>query len=263
MSRYVFYISLVISFLLSSCISTRDLIYLQKKDNSEPETMISAVETKPYRLQINDVLSITIKASDPKLVSIFNPSSNDASAGKSETGLYFDGFTVDDHGNIRFPVLGEINVIGYTLEEVRTRVEKQLLADYFNKEANIFVTVKLAGFRYTINGEIGSPGTKSLFQEHVNIMEAIANAGDISITGNRKAVTIMRKTPTGVEMHDIDLTDINVMKSPYFYLQPHDYVYIKPLKQKTWGTGKTGIESLGTIITLLSLATTTFLLLKR
>lgn len=263
MARFGLYLSLVISMLLTSCIPTKDLIYLQKNENSQTETTIGAVQAKPYRLQINDVLSITIKASDPKLVSIFNPSSNDATASKSETGLYFDGFTVDDHGNIRFPVLGEINVIGYTLEEVRARVEKQLLAEYFNKEANIFVTVKLAGFRYTINGEIGSPGTKSLFQEHVTIMEAIANAGDIAITGNRKAVTIMRKTPTGVEMHDIDLTDINVMKSPYFYLQPNDYVYIKPLKQKTWGTGKTGIESLGTIITLLSLATTTFLLLKR
>ena len=263
MSRSVLYLSLVISVLLSSCISTNDLIYLQKKDNSELETTIAAVEAKPYRLQINDVLSITIKAVDPKLVSIFNPSNNDASSSKSETGLYFDGFTVDDHGNIRIPVLGDLNVIGYTLDEVRVRVEKQLLAEYFNKEANIFVTVKLAGFRYTINGEIGSPGTKSLFQEHVNIMEAIANAGDITITGDRKAVTIMRKTPTGVEMHDLNLTDRNVMKSPYFYLQPNDYIYIKPLKQKTWGTGKTGIESLGTIITLLSLATTTFLLLKK
>ena len=58
-------------------------------------------------------------------------------------------------------------------------------------------------------------------------------------------------------------TDINVIKSPYYYLQPNDYIYVKPLKQKTWGTGKTGIESLGTIITLLSLATTTFLLLKK
>jgi polysaccharide export outer membrane protein len=158
-------------------------------------------------------------------------------------------------------VLGELNVIGFTLEEIRVRIEKQLLAEYFNKEANIFVTVKLAGFRYTINGEIGSTGTKTLFQEHVNVMEAIANAGDITITGDRKAVTIIRKSPTGVIMHDIDLTDINVMNSPYFYLQPNDYIYIKPLKQKTWGTGKTGIESLGTIITLFSLATTTFFLL--
>jgi polysaccharide export outer membrane protein len=262
MRKSVLYLLLVVSVLLSSCIPTKDLIYLQKKDSSQQEATIAAVETKPYRLQINDVLSITIKAIDPKLVAMFSPSSEGAAVGKSESGLYFDGFTVDDHGNIRVPVLGDLNVIGYTLDEVRMRLEKQLLAEYFNKEANIFVTVKLAGFRYTINGEIGGPGTKTLFQEHVNIMEAVANAGDITITGDRKAVTIMRKTPTGVEMHDLDLTDINVMKSPYFYLQPNDYVYIKPLKQKTWGTGKTGIESLGTIITLLSLATTTFLLLK-
>ncbi|RTY71280.1 MULTISPECIES: polysaccharide biosynthesis/export family protein [unclassified Flavobacterium] len=262
MSKSVLCLLLVISVLLFSCIPTKDLIYLQKKDTSAQESTIAVVGSKPYRLQTNDVLSITIKAIDPKLVAIFSPISEVGSVGKSESALYFDGFTVDDHGNIRVPVLGELNVIGYTLDEIRVRIEKQLLAEYFNAEANIFVTVKLSGFRYTINGEIGSTGTKTLFQEQVNIMEAIANAGDISITGDRKAVTIMRKTPTGVQMHDLDLTDINVMQSPYYYLQPNDYVYIKPLKQKTWGTGKTGIESLGTIITLLSLATTTFLLLR-
>jgi len=262
MSKNVLYLLFSISILLSSCIPTQDLIYLQKKNSSEAETTISAVASKPYRLQINDVLSISIKANDPKLVSIFS-TTNQGEAGKSESGLYFDGFTVDDHGNIRIPVLGEINVIGFTTEEIRVNIEKQLLAEYFNKEANIFVTVKLSGFRYTIIGEIGSTGTKTLFQEHVNIMDAIANSGDITITGNRKAVTVMRQTPTGIQMHDIDLTDINVMKSPYYYLQPNDYIFVKPLKQKTWGTGKTGIESLGTIITLLSLATTTFLLLTK
>ena len=260
MSKSVLYLLLVISVLLSSCIPTKDLIYLQKKDSSQAEATISAVESKPYRLQTNDVLSITIKAIDPKLVAIFS-TTNQGEAGKSESALYFDGFTVDDHGNIRVPALGELNVIGYTLDEVRIRIEKQLLAEYFNKEANIFVTVKLAGFRYTINGEIGSTGTKTLFQEHVTIMDAIANSGDITITGDRKAVTIMRKTPTGVQMHDLDLTDINAMKSPYFYLQPNDYILVKPLKQKTWGTGKTGIESFGTITTLFSVATTIFFLL--
>jgi polysaccharide export outer membrane protein len=261
MNKSVLYLWLGISVLFTSCISTQDLVYLQKKNGSETTFPISEVASKPYRLQTNDVLSITIKANDQKLVAIFSPTGQSES-GKSEQGLYFDGFTVDDHGNIRIPVLGEINVIGFTVEEIRTKIEKQLLAEYFNKEANIFVTVKLAGFKYTINGEIGNTGTKTLFQDHVNIMEAIANSGDITITGNRKAVTIIRQLPSGTEMHDIDLTDINVMKSPYFYLQPNDYIYVKPLKQKTWGTGKTGIESLGTIITLLSLATTTFLLLK-
>ena len=262
MNKPIFYLFLSISVLFTSCIPTQDLIYLQKKNSVQTETAISAVVTKPYRLQTNDVLSINIKAIDPKLVAIFSTTNQAELGSKSESGLYFDGFTVDDHGTIRMPILGEINVMGFTLDEVRTRIEKQLLAEYFNKEANIFVTVKLAGFRYTINGEVGSTGTKTLFQEHVTILEAIANAGDITLTGNRKAVTIIRQTPTGSQMHELDLTDINVMQSPYFYLQPNDYIYVKPLRQKTWGTGKTGIESLGTIITLLSLATTTFLLLK-
>lgn len=261
MTRKSFYILLLVSSLFVSCIPIKDLVYLQDKGASGQQSTVAAVESKPYRVQVNDVLSVSIKAIDPKLVSIFNKSEAAASA-KSETGLYFDGFTVDDHGNIRMPILGELNVIGYTLEEIRTTIEKKLLEEYFKSEANIFVTVKLAGFKYTINGEVGSTGTKTLYQEHVNIMEAIANAGDITTVGNRKAVTVIRQTPTGVQMNDLDLTDVNVMKSPYYYLQPNDYIYVKPLRQKTWGTGQTGIQSIGTIITLLSLATTVYLIIK-
>lgn len=262
MNKRLLLIFVFISVLFTSCIPVKDLVYLQKKDNSSNEGPVSMVESKPYRLQTHDVLSITIKASDPKLVSIFNPTANGSETDQSESGLYFDGFTVDDHGNIRIPVLGEMNVMGFTLEEVRIKVEKQLLADYFKDNASIFVVVKLAGFRYTINGEVGSTGTKTLFQEKVNIMEAIANAGDITTTGDRKAVTIIRQTPNGTEMKDLDLTNINVMNSPYYFLQPNDYIYVKPLRQKTWGTGSTGIQSLTTLITLLSLVSTTYLLLK-
>jgi len=246
----------------TSCVPTKDLIYLQNKNNSEALPSINPVMAKPYRIQTNDVLSIKLKALDPKLVEMFN--AGDAGAtGESEQSLYFSGYTVDDHGNIRMPVLGEMNVLGFTIEEIRIKIERKLLDEYFNKEANIFVNVKLSGLRYTVNGEIGSPGSKVLFQEKVNLMEAIANSGDINITGNRKDVTIIRQFPHGTEMHSIDLTDINSMNSPYYYLQPNDYIYVKPLKQKSWGTGTTGISSLSTIITLISLVTTTIVLLNR
>jgi polysaccharide export outer membrane protein len=261
MNKIVFCILLGISIFFTSCIPTKDLVYLQNKNGTSTDIPISEVMLKPYRLQVNDVLSITIKADDPKLVAIFNPT-NGGETGKDASSLYFDGFTVDAQGTIRVPVLGQITAIGYTVEELRMKIEKQLLDEYFKKEANIFVIVRLAGFKYIINGEVGSVGTKFLFQDHVNIMEAIANSGDITITGDRKSVTIIRQSPTGTEMHDIDLTDINVMKSPYYNLQPNDYIYVKPLKQKTWGTGKTGIESLGTIITLISLFTTALVILK-
>ncbi len=256
------YLWVVVILLLTSCDVSQDMIYLQKKEGKEVATSINSIQSKQYRLQINDVVSITIKAIDPKLVSIFNPT-NQGEVGKSESDLYFNGFKIDDHGNIRIPVLGEINIIGFTVEEVRDIIEKQLLADYFNKEASLFVTVKLAGFKYTMVGEIGSIGTKIVFQDQVNIIEAIANAGDIKKTGNRKAVTIIRQSPTGIEMHDIDLTDINVMKSPYYQLQPNDYIYVKPLKRNTWESFKAGMEGFTSIVTLITLGTTVFLLFKK
>jgi polysaccharide export outer membrane protein len=259
MNKYIIYILFFSIFLFSSCVPTKDLIYLQENKEGTKET-INEVVSKPYRLQVNDVISIDIKALDLKLVEIFNGGTGETS--KSAEALYFSGYTVDDHGNIRMPILGEINVLGYTLDEVRKELETKLLADYFKKEAEIFVNVKLGGFRYTINGEVGNPGTNVLYQEKVNILEAIANSGDITVVGDRKDIKVIRQFPQGIETLSIDLTSESALKSPCFYLQPNDYVYVKPLKQKTWGTGKTGIESLGTIITILSLATTTFLLLK-
>ena len=257
---------LLAGLMLTSCVSRKQLIYLQSDDEAVTR-MMKAVPTPEYRLQANDIISLKIKALKPELVAIFNiaeeTSAPNAAQNRGEQAGYYDGFTVDERGNIRIPMIGEMYVMGSTLDEVRVLIEKELLDHYFNKEANIFVIVKMAGLRFTINGEITMPGTSTMFQEKVTILEAIANRGDITITGDRKNVTIIRQYPYGTEMHDIDLTDIKAMESPYYYLQPNDYIYIKPLAQKTWGTGTTGIQSLGTIVTLLSLATTTYLLLTR
>lgn len=263
MNRFFLNIVAVISIFFTSCVPTKDLIYLQNKDNVDNAKQNVPAVLLPYRIQTNDILSIVIKTIDPKIAELFKVGSG---AGQTITqndqSLYFDGFTVNDYGSIRIPLLGELQVLGFTPDEVRAKIEKKLLDDYFNNASNLFVTVKLAGFRYTVNGEVQAPGTKTLYQERVTILEAIANSGDITVTGDRKNVVIIRKLPQGIETQTIDLTDSKALQSPYFYLQPNDYVYVKPLKQKTWGTGKTGIESLSTIITLLSLITTTYLLIK-
>ena len=262
MNKSVIGLLLLILLVFTACVPLNDLIYLQDK-GTKPNEAVTKAELKPYRLQTNDNLMITIKSIDPKSVEIFNNSSNESTSNViSDQAGYYYGYTIDDHGNIRMPILGEINVLGFTTDEVRVKIEKQLNEQYFKSEAGIFVTVKLGGFRYTINGEVFYTGTKVLYQDKVNIMEAIANSGDILITGDRKDVKVIRRFPQGSETFSIDLTNSNAVNSPCYYLQPNDYIYVKPLKQKTWGTGKTGIESLSTIITILSLATTTFLLLK-
>ena len=107
MNKLFLYLLFFIGFFFTSCVSRKDLIYLQEK-NAVSEAAINPVALKPYRLQINDVLGINIKAIDSKLVEIFNGGESQQLA--SADGLYFNGYSVDDHGNIRMPILGEINV---------------------------------------------------------------------------------------------------------------------------------------------------------
>jgi len=218
---------------------------------------------EPYRLQINDLLSIRVKVLDQETIGIFNPISDANPNATGEERLYYDGFVVDDHGNIRIPSMGEVNVLGYTVDEVREMLEARLLRDYFKAEANVFVTVKLAGIRYTINGEISSPGSNIIYRDQVSIMEAIANSGDITLTGDRSDVVIIRQYPAGQKVHHIDLTKIEAMNSPYYYLKPNDLILINPLPEKSYGTGTTGLESITTIASIITAFGTLLLLFNK
>ncbi len=257
------FIILSLLLLTTSCIPNKDLVYLQSANKKEATIAISKDAYKPYLLQSNDIVTITIKALDPNLVSMFSITTTNEKTSTTPEELYFKGYTVDLKGNIRIPVLGEILVLGKTLDEVRIIIETRLLDEYLKQEARLFVTVKLAGLRYTINGEVGSPGTNVLYQETASIMEAIANSGDITMTGNRKIVQVIRKFPYGMESYFIDLTQADAVNSPAFYLQPNDYIYIQPLKQKSWGTGTTGVQSFTTIVSVLTIVTTVILLTRR
>lgn len=247
---------------LFSCISTKRLTYLREDTKQIDSIMELRQVKKPYRIQTGDLLSIRVKALDQELVGMFNPIGEDNPSATSEERMFFDGFAVNDHGNIRVPTLGEINVLGYTVEEVRKTLEERLLEEYFREQANLFVTVKLAGIRYTTLGEIGQ-GSQVVYKERVNIMEAVANAGGINDLGDRENVKIIRQYPYGEEIHSIDLTSIDAVNSPYYYIQPNDLIVVNPLPQKSLGFGTTGMESFRTAVTLLSFLTTTILLFTR
>jgi len=249
--------------LATSCIPHKKTLYFQ--DESGDNEIITRITEKPlpYRLQIGDIINIRIKVLDQENVSIFNPiSSSETLNASGEERAYFDGFTVDTHGNIRVPSLGEINVLGKTPKEIEEQLKAKLLEDQFKETANIFITVKLSGVRFTVNGEVGAPGTITLFQAKVNIFEAIANVGEIPVTGDRENVIIVRQYPQGHKIHHLDLTKVAVMNSPYYYIQPHDIIYVKPLKQKSWGTGTNGLQTLTTVLSIFSVVTSSILLLR-
>lgn len=251
--RYKSLLFLVITVLaFSSCVSTKDSTYLQNNSGKIDSIISIQRMKKPYRVQSGDLLSIRVKALDQELVGMFNPIGESSLGATTEENVYFDGFSVDDHGNIRFPTLGEVNVLGYTVEEIRQKIEKELLEKYFKEQANIFVRVKLAGIRYTTLGEIGT-GSQVIYKEDVSIIEAIANAGGISEYGNMKDVKVIRQYPYGEEIHSIDLTDIEATKSPYYYIQPNDIILVDPLPQKAIGLGTTGLEVFRTVASIFTL----------
>lgn len=261
MRNYCFVILCVLFF--SSCIPSKDLIYLQGSPTQKNE--IKRINNTPYKLQVDDIINIDIKSSDEKLVSIFK---KESTGGGSSTSLgnqgdvgYFTGFSIDNYGNIRIPILGEINVLGYTTVEVRKKIEEKL-KDYIKSNEALFVSVKLSGIRYTIIGEINSPGPKTIPQNRVSIIDAIANSGDITNLGNRKNVEIIRKTASGIKKYAVDLTQIDAFDSEVFYIKPNDIINVLPLKQKAWGIGTTGLQSITTLVSIFTLITSTFILAR-
>lgn len=239
------------------------MVYLQDKGTVVNDSIALHELSKPYRVQINDILSIRVKALDKGLTAIFNPvETGGLNAQQGQSGLYFNGFTVDLHGNIKFPILGDINVLGFTLEEIETTVKNELLKQYFKDTAELFVTVKLAGLKYTVVGEVNGTGVHTLYQDRVNIIEALAEAGDVRNTGNRRDILIVRQYPQGQKIHHIDLTDLAAMQSPYYYIQPNDIIMVKPLKRKYIGAGSTAIQNFTTIASIFSVIVSTYFLTK-
>ena len=247
------YLLLIISLvtLFSSCVSTKELTYLQDKSESQLDSLgYSKLERTDYLIQVNDILNIEIKSFDEKASYIFNAYSQQGSVQINDALIYIRGYSVDVEGNIELPVIGTVQVEGMTLKETKLVIEKELYK-YFKKDA-VFLKVQLAGIRYSVVGEINRPGKYVIYQNQVNVFEAIANAGDITMVGTRDKVQIIRQLPQGVEIVDIDLTDRNVINSPYYFIQPNDVINIQPLRAKSWGIGTEGFMTLLSVLTLVS-----------
>ena len=249
-----FFITVFLLSILTSCVSNKRTVYFQGEPSLKSD--IYKLNNEPYKLQVGDVLVINIKAIDPEMVSLFKPTES-----KSIGSTVFDGYTLDRRGNIRLPYLGEVNVLGYTVKEVREKIENGLKL-YIKNSEGLFVQVKLEGIRFLVTGEVGSPGTVNLQQEQVSIAEAIANAGEITGTGDRQNIVIIRNTVDGLKKYKVDLTSIDIFDSELYYIKPNDIIYVNPLKRKSWGIGTTGLSIFTTFISIFSVVTSTILIVR-
>ncbi|MGB3590688.1 MAG: polysaccharide biosynthesis/export family protein [Nonlabens sp.] len=242
--------------LVTSCIPTKKLTYLQEA----PETDASITQgirkiQPPYRFKVNDIVSVRIQyPSDRELEALFN-----VVQGEAGSELYYSGYSIDIHGNIRVPKIGEVSAIGKTADELRESIELEL-SKIYKFQQNYFVRVKLSGIKYTMTGEVTSPGQYTVLQNQINIVEAVSQGGGVPITGDLTDVRVIREINGMLTTFNADLTQKSVINSPAYQIQNNDMIIVKPLPQKAIGTGTVALESFTTIFGLLLSALTAIIL---
>ena len=231
MSRILFlFLSALLA--LSSCVSSKDFVYLQDMQVGERYPFERKHEAVVHR---DDRLSITVSCKQPELALPFNTQT--AAVRVSSTGEISSapdgndkGYRVDVDGNIDFPMLGKINVEGRTLAEVTQLIKNGIIEGNYIK--NPLVAVDFLNFKYTVLGAVGSNGTYTVRGDRVTLLEAIANAGDLATNARVDKVTVIREIGKERQIFVHDLRSSNIFNSPCFYLQQNDIVYVEPKYRK-------------------------------
>ena len=231
----------VCAILLTGCSAPKKVPYLVDAETIPRESLAAVSTVKDPIFVQGDLLNICIYASDPTAVAQFNKgqyltpegaisktSNNTNTAGTNTTSLT-DYYLVDAEGNIDYPVIGRIHIAGKTKEQLAREIKDAIYPRYIKIEPTI--DIRLMNFRVTILGQVKSPGVYQSDNERMNILEALAKAGDLDIRGDRENVLLYRTNADGTrEVHRLNLHDKSLLLSPYFNLQQNDFIYITPTR---------------------------------
>lgn len=238
---------------LSSCVVTKKSVYFNDLP-LDSTTAVSLAEFNEPVIQSDDILSITIQTVDVDATAAVNQVSTvqavGASSASSVGNQVIRGFLVDKDGNVAIPMLGNIKVSGLTTYEAR-----QLIAEHASKFfKDPTVQVRFANFKITIIGEVERPATYTVPNEKVTLLDAIGLAGDLTIYGKRENVMLIRDNPNGEkEFIRFNLNSYDTFKSPYFYLQQNDVIYVEPGKGKIAANNAARVQTISIISALASL----------
>ena len=249
-------VALTMLLVLGSCGSTKNVAYFQNADSISLAASRMLYEAK---IMPKDELTITVITTDPKAAMPFNLSVSQTlgNSGQLSSGTgSLQGYLVDNSGNIEFPVVGTLHVGGLTKKQAEDLIKKKV-KPYLAAKENPIVTVRMASYHVSVLGEVTKPGIISVPQEKMSILEALAQAGDLTIYGKRDNVLLIRQD---AEKHTyrMNLNDANIINSPFYYLQQNDIIYVEPNKVKAQnsaiGSSTTlWFSAVGTLISIASL----------
>lgn len=248
---------------LVSCSSYRNVPYLQNPqivNDFEKELPLYDAQIMP-----KDLLTITVNATDPLVAAPFNLTvqSSLSTSISATTQPALQQYLVDNNGEINFPVLGRLKVGNLTKREAENMIREKLKPYIVNEDP--IVTVRMVNYKISVLGEVNKPGAFSINNEKVNVLEALAMAGDMTIYGVRDDVKLIREHSNGKrEIIKLNLTNAAIVTSPYYYLEQNDILYVRPNKMKAKNadigtTTSLWLTSTSILVSIASLLATIFL----
>lgn len=243
---------------LGSCSTPRQIAYFQDLHPGESELTLAA--PTEIKVQPKDKLSILVSSQDLRLTNLFNlpivsQQIGQETASGSNRGI--SGYTVDSKGNIDFPVLGALHVQGMTREEMAAYIKKELQSHDLIKDP--VVTVEFMNLSIDVMGEVNHPGRYNIDKDNLTILDALSQAGDLTIYGKREKVLVLRNENGMQHVYGINLCSADhLYSSPVYYLQQNDVVYVEPNETKARQSTVNGnnVRSTSFWISLASLLTT-------
>lgn len=242
---------------LTSCVSTKSVTYFQNKEEIDQAVSKQLYDAKimPKDILQIQVFSMTPSASEPfNLLKMANTTGT-TTASSNQNSVY--NYLVDNEGMVEMPIIGQIKLGGLSKNEAEEMIKGKILP-YVAESENIVVHVRMMNYKYAILGGVNRPGLYTTQNEKVSILEAIAQAGDLTTFAYRDRIYVIRENSDGQkEYNRLNINDANIISSPYYYLQQNDVIYVEPRKIQT----RNAIFSANTSIimtltsTLLSIAT--------
>lgn len=259
----------LVGLLCASCNSYKNVPYL-KGEEAYKEIVVNELnggdDLFDARIQPKDLLSISVNTTDPLVAAPFNLTMQTAQNAAQRNSTYQQPalmqYLVDNDGSVDFPVIGRITLGGMTKNEAENLIREKLKP--YLKEVPI-VTVRMANYKISVIGEVNRPGTFTISNEKVNVLEALAMAGDMTVYGIRSNVKLIRENNQGErQVIALNLNDENVLHSKYYYLQQNDILYVTPNKTKAKNADISNSTTIwfSVVSTLVSLTTLLINILK-
>jgi polysaccharide export outer membrane protein len=208
---------------MQSCVSKKEILYLQDIDNNSAMEVISNMTT----LQPNDILKIDIGALIPEAALPYNKiSPTNIQAANNLEVMKLEGYLVSNNKTIQFPVLGELSVAGKSTADLEGDIKNRLESGGYL--LNPSVTVRLLNAKVTILGEVKKPGTFTFTENNISLLQALGLAGDLTINGDRDNVILIREADGKRSTTHLNLTESTWLNGPYQNIQPNDVLVVNP-----------------------------------